>query len=291
MKRISTVLKVALVLIMAVGLVGLMSSCGPKEAAGGEEETAKVQKETKSVIDNIMERGVIKVGVGVFTPWAFKNKDGDLIGFEIDVATKLAEDMGVDVEFVPTQWSGIIPALLTGNFDVIIGGMTITPERALKVNFTRPYDYAAQDMAANIKMCGNGSWNTVEDFNKEEVVFALRMGATPKPVVQRMFPKAQIREFDDEGKVVQEILNGNAHAWVSSAPKPFNYVNQYPDTLYRPAVGVNIIKEPIGFALRPNDLQGLRYFDSWIQINWDTGWLQRRHNYWFEGTDWQDQVE
>ncbi len=289
MKRISTVLKVALILVMAAGLIGVMTSCGPKEEAGGDQ--AKAQQEEKSVIDNIMERGVIKVGVGVFTPWAFKDKDGNLIGFEIDVATKLAEDMGVEVEFVPTQWSGIIPALLTGKFDVIIGGMTITPERALKVNFSRPYDYAIQDMAANIEMCDNGSWDSIEDFNKEDVVFAIRMGSTAKPTAQRLFPKAEIREFDDEGKVVQEILNGNAHGWVSAAPKPFNYVNQYSDTLYRPFGGESLRDEPIGFALRPGDLNGLRYFDSWIQIHMDTGWLPDKHDYWFDSDAWMDQVE
>ena len=64
------------------------------------------------LIADIQKRGSLKVGMSTFVPWAMRDKQGGLIGFEIDVATKLAADMGVEVEFVPTAWSGIIPALL-----------------------------------------------------------------------------------------------------------------------------------------------------------------------------------
>lgn len=60
--------------------------------------------------------------MATFVPWAMRSKEGALVGFEIDVATKVAADMGVEIEFVPTAWSGIIPALLADNFDIIIGG-------------------------------------------------------------------------------------------------------------------------------------------------------------------------
>ena len=86
-----------------------------------------------------MERGTLRVGLATFVPWAMRDRNGDLIGFEVDVAKKLAGDMGVRVEFVPTAWEGIIQALVAGRFDVIISGMSITPERALVVDFTRPY--------------------------------------------------------------------------------------------------------------------------------------------------------
>ena len=93
---------------------------------------------SSSVLEEIKKRGSLRVGMSTFVPWAMRDKQGDLIGFEIDVATKVAEDMGVKIKFVPTAWSGIIPALLAQNFDVIIGGMSITPGRNLTVNFTAP---------------------------------------------------------------------------------------------------------------------------------------------------------
>ena len=94
-----------------------------------------------SVIEEVQDRGTLRVGLGLFEPWSACNADGELIGFEIEVATKVAEDMGVEVEFVRTNWSYIIPALIAEEFDVIISGMTILPERNLKVNFTSSYNY------------------------------------------------------------------------------------------------------------------------------------------------------
>ncbi len=81
-------------------------------------------------LDAIKERGTLRVGMSTFVPWAMRDKQGELIGFEIDVAKRLAADSGWQVEFVPTAWDGIIPALLAKKFDVIIGGMSVTPERS-----------------------------------------------------------------------------------------------------------------------------------------------------------------
>ena len=101
-----------------------------------------------SVIEEVQDRGTLRVGLGLFEPWSACNAAGELIGFEIDVATKVAEDMGVEVEFVRTNWSYIIPSLIAKEFDVIISGMTILPERNLKVNFTSPYNAAGVYLVA-----------------------------------------------------------------------------------------------------------------------------------------------
>eukprot|EP00487_Bulimina_marginata_P010867 TRINITY_DN6064_c0_g1_i1.p1 TRINITY_DN6064_c0_g1~~TRINITY_DN6064_c0_g1_i1.p1 ORF type:complete len:107 (-),score=20.64 TRINITY_DN6064_c0_g1_i1:48-320(-) len=86
--------------------------------------------------------------MSTFVPWAMRNKQGDLVGFEIDVAKRLAEDSGWKVEFVPTAWDGIIPSLLSNKFDVIIGGMSITEARAKSVLFTEPYSHSGVQLAA-----------------------------------------------------------------------------------------------------------------------------------------------
>ncbi len=71
---------------------------------------------SSSVIETIKERGVIKIGLSLFKPWSMRDLNGELIGFELDVGRQLAEDMGVEVEFVPTSWDGIIPALVSRQF-------------------------------------------------------------------------------------------------------------------------------------------------------------------------------
>ena len=84
--------------------------------AAANLSAAELQKKltAESAIESAMKRGKLRVGMSTFVPWAMRNKKGDLIGFEIDVATKVAKDLGIEVEFVPTAWSGIIPALIAG---------------------------------------------------------------------------------------------------------------------------------------------------------------------------------
>ena len=163
-----------LALVLVLGLSAVLTTCAPaEEEAAAEDEFVPPE----STIEEILKRGVMKVGLGIFVPWSFKDKDGNLVGYEVDISKQIAEEMGVEVEFVPTQWSGIIPALLTGKFDFIIGGMGITTERALKVNFTNPVNYSGMDMVANKKMIPGKT--SLEAFNNENIIIAVRMGATP----------------------------------------------------------------------------------------------------------------
>jgi len=286
MKKSVKITTILMVCALIVGMMGLLGSCAAEEeetAAQAAEEAAAAP--STDLLDEIIERGTLKVGVGIFVPWSFKDKDGNLRGFEIDVATKLAEDMGVDVEFIPTKWSGIIPALLTGKFDVIISGMGVTPERGLKVNFSIPYDYSGMSICASEELAGG--WYDLEDFNKEGVILTVRMGGTPVTAAEKYMPNAELRMFDDENQAYQEVLNGKAHACISSAPGPEFWVNKHPDDLFLPLRGDTFTKEPIGFAVRKGELDALNYFNNWIQYYSDTGWLWDKHLYWFVGDDWR----
>jgi polar amino acid transport system substrate-binding protein len=251
----------------------------------GETQRKLVQEST---IEQALKRGVLRVGMSTFVPWAMRDKNGELIGFEIDVAKKLAEDMGVEVEFVPTKWAGIIPALLTGKFDVIIGGMGIVPKRNLKVNFSVPYDYSGMSMVANQSVAPD--YDSLEDFNKPGVTIVARLGSTAADASKRFFPKAQHRFFDDEAQAYQELLNGKAHAVVGSAPTPAFQAIKYPDKLYLP-LDETFTKEPIGFAMKKGDVDTLNFFNSWIRIQRAKGFLEERKAYWFEGRDWESRIQ
>jgi len=251
---------------------------------------ASIQKEivTSSTIETIKKRGVLKVGMDIFQPWAMKDKTGKLIGFEIDVATRLAKDMGVDIEFVPTAWSGIIPALLAGKFDVIIGGMGITAQRALQVNFSKPYDFSGMSIVANKELAKG--FDSLESFNSPDVEIAVKLGTTAVDAVKKYLPKAKMRMFDTEPQAYQELRNGKVHAVVGSAPKPAFEAVDYSDTLFLP-VKDTFTKEPIGFAMRKGDPDTLAFFNSWITIVELEGWLKERHDYWFGTKEWLEQVE
>jgi len=266
-------------------LAVVLSLCLSGAALAGKLQQQLVQEST---IEQIMKRGVMRVGMDTFVPWAMKDKTGKFIGFEIDVATQLAKDMGVKVEFVPTKWAGIIPALLTGKFDVIIGGMGIRTKRALKVNFSLPYDYSGMSIVAHKKKAAG--FKSLTDFNKPNIEIACKLGTTAVMAAKKFIPKAKLRLFDDEAQAYQELRNGNVYAVVGSAPRPAFEAATYPDTLFMP-LKENFTKEPIAFALRKGDFDTLTFFNSWITVKTDTGWLKDRHHYWFETRDWAGKLE
>jgi polar amino acid transport system substrate-binding protein len=242
----------------------------------------------ESTIDQVVRRGILRVGMDTFLPWAMKDKKGELVGFEIDVARRLAADMGVKVEFVPTKWAGIIPALLTGKFDVVIGGMGIQTKRALKVNFSIPYDYSGMAIVAHKKKAAG--FASLEDFNKTDVEIACKLGTTAVTAVKKYIPKAKLRLFDDEAQAYQELRNGNVHAVVGSAPRPAYEAIKYPETMFLP-LDSNFTREPIGFAVRKGDFDTLTFFNNWITIVSHEGWLEERHHYWFGTKEWSHLIE
>ena len=242
----------------------------------------------ESTIEQVQKRGVLRVGMSTFVPWAMKDKTGELIGFEIDVAKRLAKDTGVEVEFIPTKWSGIIPALITGKFDVIIGGMGIIPTRNLKVNFSIPYDYTGMSIVAHKKVAAG--FSRLEDFNGSDVVIAARLGSTAVTAAKKYIPKAQLRLFDDESQAYQELVNGNVHAVVGSAPTPEFQAIKYPEKLFLP-LDKTFTLEPIGFAVRKGDFDTLNYFNNWIRYVESEGWFKDRKNYWFRTKDWEKMIK
>ncbi len=250
--------------------------------------SARADLAKESTLEQVQQRGVLRVGFSTFVPWAMQDKRGEFIGFEMDVARRLAADMGVKVAFEPTQWSGIIPALLSGKFDIIIGGMSIQPARALKVNFSNPYEYSGMSLVAAKKYAGK--YKTLADFNSPDVTLALRQGTTAVEAARKFLPKAKQKLFDNEAQTIQEVLNGRATAVVASEPFPAFQALKYPDKLYLPMAKA-FTKEPIAFAIRKGDPDFLSFLNSWIQLAGDEGWLEERHHYWFRTNTWKNMVE
>ncbi|PLX85966.1 MAG: amino acid ABC transporter substrate-binding protein [Desulfuromonas sp.] len=273
--RLRLSLMVCLVLIFSVVAV---------QAADVRQELSR-----QSTLEQVISKNRLRIGFSTFVPWAMKDKKGEFIGYEIEVARRLAEDMGVQAEFVPTKWSGIIPALLTGKFDVVIGGMGITPSRNLKVNFTAPYEYSGMSIVASQKKMPGKT--ALADFNTAETRIVARIGTTAAAAAKKYLPAAELRLFDDEGQALQEVLNNRADAMVASQPFPEFQSLKYQDKLYLPLGGETFTKEPIGFAIRKGDMDFLNYLNNWIMVRNLDGWLQERHRYWFTTQDWKGQVE
>ncbi len=268
--------------IALITIFTLFLSCLNSALAGNLNK----QLAAESTIEQIIKRGKIKVGMDIYVPWAMKSKKGELIGFEIDVAKKLAEDMGIEVEFIPTKWSGIIPALMAGKFDVIIGGMTVTAKRNMKINFTNPYYYTTQGLLANKKKTAG---YRLEDFNSPNVTIAARLGSTGAIAAKMNFPKAKIRLFDDEPAAVQEVRNGRVYAMVSGQPLPYQMAAEAPEILK--TYDGELMKEPICMGLRKGDVDTLNFLNNWIEIVTSKRWISSRYDYWFKSNVWKSQTQ
>ncbi len=243
--------------------------------------------EFDSVIEEVQARGKLRVGLGMFEPWSVCNAEGELIGFGIDVAAKVAEDVGVEVEFARTNWSYIIPSLIAEDFDVIISGMVILPERNLKVNFTSPYNSTGIYLVANTDQTAD--LETLADFNSSSVTIATRRGSASIPAVGNVFPDAMLVHFDTNNAVLEAVVAGRVHAAAAFATTRTTWVEANPETLHL------VSEEPFAslvqaIAVRKGDLDTLNFFNGWIAARDADGWLDQRRRYWFETREWADQV-
>ena len=278
MNRLMTPLKFLLASMLALGA-----------AAGASAQDARQALSKDSVLQTILERGAINIGLSAFVPWAMRDKNGDLIGFEIDVARKVAEDMGVEINFVPTAWDGIIPALLAGKFDIIISGMSVTIKRNLTVNFTRPYARTGYIVIANSTLAEEKGIAGLEDLNREDITIASRRGSTGAVAMERHFPKARKIYFDDDILSVQEVANGKIEASSSTPPKAAFEIERRGDVI-RIVSNEQLSPTREAFALRKGDPDALNFFSNWIQENEASGWLAERRAFWFSGREWADQI-
>ena len=239
-----------------------------------------------SAIETMQRRGSIMVGMATFVPWAMRDAQGNLVGFEIDVATKLAKDLDLKLELLPTAWDGIIPALIAGKFDVIIGGMTVTTKRNLTVNFSAPYDRAGSSLAV-AKSLETGF--TLATLNTPRITISCRRGSTACTNAAEYFPKATLRQFDDEAAVVQEVLNGNAQAFAGTEPLPTRIAAENPGKLFTPlSQETELNRLPAAMAVRKGDPDTLNVLNNWIEAN--AKFFQARRHYWFETQEWKSQM-
>ncbi len=266
-----------------VAVVAMAAAAAIQPAAAQSVNPSEVTK--GSLLTELKQRQIIKVGFSTFIPWAMRDLKGEVIGYEIDVANKLGKDSGWKTELVAMAWDGLIPSVLSGKIDVIIGGMSANVKRSQTVAFSIPYEQGGGNIVANIKNAGGRT--TMEDFNTSGTVFAQRRGTTPIRHIQRLFPKAQIRQFDDENTQYQELLTGRAHVVWSSTMIGTWKVEDFPNELYIPLPGQKLAPWDAAIATRQGDQVFLNYLNNWIRENTISNYLPERYSYWFEGRPWK----
>jgi polar amino acid transport system substrate-binding protein len=234
-------------------------------------------------VATIRMRGLLRVGVVSNEPFVTRDAKGELTGFSIDLGRQLAADLGVDVEFVPTSWTQVIPDLIGRQFDLIASGLWITPARALVVNFSAPTSIGAMYLVASKSLAP--AMKTRQDFDKVDVRIVVYKGSSQESLAGRLFPKATLVKIEGDADPVAPVLEGKAHALLVTTPTPKLVVNQAPDKLYQPFEEALQVTTA-ALAVRKGDPDFLNYLDSWIAFQREGGWLADRQNYWFRTTDW-----
>jgi polar amino acid transport system substrate-binding protein len=253
-------------------------------AFGGDIELAK-----KSTLEQIMKRGELRVGFeSGYVPFEMTNKKGEFIGFDMDFGRRLAKSMGVKFVPINTAWDGIIPALMTGKFDIIMGGMTITQERNLKVNFAEPYIVVGQTILLNKKL--KDRVISYKDLNNPKYIVTSRMGTTGEQAIKNYIPKATYKGFESEAEAGLEVINGKADALVYDLPFcGFLYGSQGKDkTIF---LSDPFTYEPLAWAINKGDPDFLNYLNNFLRQTKGDGFYDRMYKKWITGTKWKAELE
>jgi polar amino acid transport system substrate-binding protein len=216
------------------------------------------------------------------------NKKGKFIGFDMDFGRRLAKAMGVKFVPVNTAWDGIIPALMTDKLDIIMGGMTITQERNLKINFANPYIVVGQTILLNKKL--EGTVKSYKDLNDPKYILTSRLGTTGEQAIKRLIPKATYKAFESEAEAGLEVINGKADALVYDLPFcGFLYGSQGKGkTVF---LSKPFTFEPLAWAINKGDPDFLNYLNNFLRQSKGDGFYERVFNKWIIGSDWKKELK
>ena len=207
---------------------------------------------TASAADNswqqIQSKGELRIGLDDdFPPMAFRKADGKLYGFDIDFAEAVGKKLGVTIKWVPTAWKGVIPSLYANKFDCIWNGMTITPEREAKVNFSKPYMMDGQVAAV---IMGNTSIKKPADLGGK--IVGIQQGSTAMKAIEALPKKpAELKQYETNPKAMLDLESGRLNSVVLDNLTARDIISKKPG-VYK-ILPEFITKAPFGVAFRKSD--------------------------------------
>ena len=199
-----TIVTIALVAVLSL----VLSACGGGSTPAPEQTTW----------ERIQAEGVLVAGLDDnYPPMGFRDENNELVGFDIEMGALLGERLGVEVQWQPTAWDGVVASLQSKKFDVIISGMTITEERAAQVDFAGPYIHAAQALAVQE---GNEEIQSLADL--EGKIVGTQNGSAGLKVAEELNEEigfGEIRGYNDYAMAFQDLRIGRLDAIIAD-----NYV-------------------------------------------------------------------
>lgn len=236
-------------------------------------------------LQQVLSRNELRVGVTLATPWAIRDDQGEFSGFEVDVARQLAADMNVDVDFLRYDYNALIRALEAGEIDLIAAGLTITPERALHINFSRPYATGGIGMATNLATTAD--IERLEQLNSPEYTVAVMADSAAEDLAARVLPRAQRQAYRSEDEASEALVAGDVDVYLEQEPIPSYLAVEYPRNVDVP-VNRPLLETRSAFAVTKGDPDFVFFLNAWIEAREADTWLPTRYQYWFKTLQWRD---
>lgn len=261
------------ILVLSFGL--LLTGCGgtEKEKAATPEPAKQAEKNSWEMIK---EKGVLVAGLDdTFAPMGYRDENNKLIGFDIDMGEELGKRLGVKIEWQPTQWEGVILALDSKRFDIILSGMTVTEERQKAINFSTPY---VNDGLVMVVKKGATGFNTAADL-KDKVV-GTQGGSSGEEAVKKMEGLKDVKLYKTYPDAFNDLQVGRIPVLVCDAMTAGHYLGKRTDTFE--VVGEQLTKEPMAIGIRKADVELKEAIDKALAEMQKDGTLTTISMKWFQ---------
>jgi polar amino acid transport system substrate-binding protein len=255
---------------------------------------ADINLAKKSTLEKIVKSGKLRVGFeSGYMPFEMTDKKGKFVGFDMDMAREMAKAMSTKenpIKFVPvnTAWDGIIPALMTDKFDIIMSGMTVTQARNLKINFVDPNIIVGQTILVYKKHLG--IVESYKDLNDPKYVVTSKLGTTGEQAVKRLIPKCTYKSFEAEAEAALEVIQGKADAFVYDLP--------FCEVMYAAQGKGKVVflnqpftYEPLAWAINKGDPDFLNWLNNFLRQMKNDGRYEKIYSKWIKNTDWKKDVD
>lgn len=228
-------------------------------------------------LEAIISSGYLKVGMDVhYMPFEGIDPNGNYVGFDVDMAKLMASELGVKLQIIPTEWSGILPSLVSGKFDMIISAMTITPKRAIMVDFSMPYFTIGQKILYNKGIYTNPTIEFLQ--NQKNLTIAVEIGTTGEDAAKKIFPNAKILEFSTMDEAALQVAMKKADIAVADSTYVEYMVKKYAQLS---TTDETLTNENYGIAIKKNEQELLNWINTFITYIKASGQWQELYNKWF----------
>ena len=273
------------ILAAAFGLA--LFGCQSSSLFGGSDAGRPAAHSANS-LPAILERGELRVAMsGDLPPLNMKNKQGEIIGLEVDLVSALAHAMGLEVRIVETPFSELIPTLERGDVDLVISGMTMTPERNARVAFVGPYFISGTSILT--KSEDIASEEEPANLDGPSRKFAALAGSTSAMFVKEVMPQSKLVTTESYDDAVAMVINDEVDGLVADFQVCILSTWRFADAGLM-AVRTPFTVEPLGIALPPDEPLLHNLVSNYLNTLEDTGLLAQLKAKWLSDGSWLSEL-